>query len=94
MSDQKKARITITVDPQLSAYAEELVETGHASSVSAVVNEALAERFRRDRRARRAWAAKAALAQSDPATRDRVSRMAAHIDAQLGRLGGLSTEAG
>jgi hypothetical protein len=34
MSD-RKARLTITVDPHLSAYAEHLVETGKAPSVSA-----------------------------------------------------------
>ncbi|MGC5013388.1 hypothetical protein ACLQ2R_21730 [Streptosporangium sp. DT93] len=44
-----KVSITVTVDLWLGAHAEELVEAGHASSVSAVVNEALSERFRRER---------------------------------------------
>lgn len=64
---KKKARITITIDPHLAAYAERLVETGKAPSVSAVLNDALAERIQRDRRARRWWNAKAAEAAADPA---------------------------
>ena len=49
MSD-RKARLTITVDSHLSAYAEYLLESGHASSVSAAFNEAMAEKAYRERR--------------------------------------------
>ncbi len=42
--------MTVTIDPHLAAYAEHLVEVGKAPSVSAVVNDALAERVTRDRR--------------------------------------------
>ncbi len=41
---ERKSRLTITVDSQLSAYAEQLVAAGHAASVSAVFNEAMAEK--------------------------------------------------
>jgi hypothetical protein len=75
---EAKTRITITVDPQVSAYAEHLVEAGHATSVSAAFNEAMAEKAYRDRRSRALWNAK--VAQADP---DRVSRMIAHVDEQL-----------
>jgi len=40
MSD-RKTRLTVTVDPHLAAYAEQLVEAGKAASVSAVFNDAL-----------------------------------------------------
>jgi Arc/MetJ-type ribon-helix-helix transcriptional regulator len=80
---EKKTRITITVDPHLAAYAERLVETGKAPSVSAAFNDAFAERLHRDRRARRWWAARAADAAADPAVSARVARMKAHIDEQL-----------
>jgi hypothetical protein len=75
---ESKARITITVDPQMSAYAEHLVAVGSATSVSAAFNEAMAEKARRDRRRRSLWNAKAAAADSD-----RVTRMMAHVDRQL-----------
>jgi major membrane immunogen (membrane-anchored lipoprotein) len=77
MSD-RKARLTITVDSQLSAYAQHLVESGSAASVSAVFNEALAEKAYRDRRRRSLWKAKTGQADSG-----RVARMMAHIDQQL-----------
>jgi endonuclease YncB( thermonuclease family) len=77
MSD-RKARLTITVDPHLSAYAEHLVQAGHAASVSAVFNEAMAEKAHRDRRRRSLWKAK-----SEQARPDRVTRMMTHIDQQL-----------
>jgi Arc/MetJ-type ribon-helix-helix transcriptional regulator len=82
----KKTRITVTVDPHLAAYAERLVETGKAPSVSAVLNDALEEKVLRDRRARRWWNAKAAEAAADPALSARVSRMRAHIDEQVRRF--------
>jgi hypothetical protein len=77
MSD-RKARLTITVDPDLSSYAERLVQSGHAASVSAAFNEAMAEKAYRDRRRRALWKAK-----SEQARPDRVARMMAHIDQQL-----------
>lgn len=80
MSD-KKARITVTIDPHLTAYAEGLVATGKAPSVSAVINDALQEKAEHDHRARRAW--DAAAAKSDP---EKGARMAAHVDRQLARL--------
>jgi hypothetical protein len=73
----KKDRITITVDPQLNAYAEHLVETGHAPSVSAAFSAAMEEKVYRDRRLRSLWKAK--TDQADPA---RVARMAAHVARQ------------
>jgi Arc/MetJ-type ribon-helix-helix transcriptional regulator len=80
MSD-RPARIEITVDPYLSAYAEHLVETGKAASVSAVVNDALSEKERRDRQALDRLRETAALA--DEA---KVARMLAHVDAQAASL--------
>lgn len=80
MSD-RKARLTITVDPHLSAYAEHLVETGKAPSVSAVFNDAMSEKERRDRSALDRL--KEVAAQADPA---KVDRMLAHIDAQAAAL--------
>jgi hypothetical protein len=77
MSD-RKTRLTITVDPHLSAYAEQLVDAGQAASVSAAFNEAMAEKAHRDRRRRSLWKTKASEADSG-----RVSRMMAHVDEQL-----------
>jgi Arc/MetJ-type ribon-helix-helix transcriptional regulator len=80
MSD-RKTRLTVTIDPHLAAYAEQLVETGKAPSVSAVVNDALTARRQRDQRARRLW--KEAAEHADP---DKVARMMAHVEAQAARL--------
>ena len=80
MSD-KKDRISVTIDPHLVAYAERLVGTGKATSISAVINEALQEKAERDSQALRVW--HAAVAKSDPA---KGARLAAHVDAQLARL--------
>ena len=77
----RKARLTITVDPYLSAYAERLVEAGKASSVSAVFNDALSERERRDRHALDRL--KETAAKADPA---KVARMMAYIDTQAAQL--------
>ena len=38
---ERKTRLTVTIDPHLAAYAEQLVAAGKASSVSAVINDAL-----------------------------------------------------
>jgi Arc/MetJ-type ribon-helix-helix transcriptional regulator len=80
MSD-RKTRLTVTIDPHLAAYAEHLVEVGKASSVSAVVNDALAKRVERDRRIARRW--KEITAQADMA---QVGRMIAHVQAQVEQL--------
>jgi hypothetical protein len=74
----RKVRLTITVDVHLGAYAEHLVESGRATSVSAVFSEAMAEQAYRDRRRRSLRRAK-----SERADPDRVARMLAHIDQQL-----------
>ena len=78
---ERKTRLTVTVDPRLAAYAEQLVEAGKAPSVSAVFNDALAERVERDRRIARRW--KELTAQADMA---QVERMIAHVEAQAAQL--------
>ncbi len=80
MSD-RKARLTVTVDPHLAAYAEQLVEAGKAPSVSAVFNDALSEKALHDRRALDRL--RETAAQADPA---KVARMMTHIDAQAASL--------
>lgn len=77
MSD-RKSRLTITVDPDLSTYAERLVASGQAASVSAAFNEAMAEKAYRDRRRRGLW--KARGDQADPG---RVARMMATSTSSL-----------
>lgn len=47
-----KQRLTVTVDPDLVAAGNEAVAEGRADSLSAWVNEALAERAAQDRRLR------------------------------------------
>jgi hypothetical protein len=42
-SRERMTRLTVTVDPGLAAYAEYLVSTGKAPSISAVINDALSE---------------------------------------------------
>jgi len=78
---ERKMRVTVTIDPHLAAYAEQLVEAGQADSVSAVVNSALEARRLRDQRARRLW--RDLTAQADP---EKAARMKAHVDAQLAAL--------
>lgn len=80
MSD-RKTRVTVTIDPRLAAYAEQLVEAGKAPSVSAVVNGALSERVERDRRVARRW--KELTAQADMV---QVERVIAHVEAQAAEL--------
>ena len=82
MSD-RKTRLTVTVDPYLAAYAEQLVKAGKAPSVSAVFNDALAERVERDKRIRRRW--KEAAERADP---EKVDRMIAHVQARAAVLPG------
>jgi Arc/MetJ-type ribon-helix-helix transcriptional regulator len=78
---EHKTRITVTIDPYLAAYAERLVESGNADSVSAVVNGALEAERLRDARARRLL--KEAAERADP---EKAARMRAHVDAQLAAL--------
>jgi Arc/MetJ-type ribon-helix-helix transcriptional regulator len=78
---ERKTRLTVTIDPHLAAYAEQLVEAGKAPSVSAVVNDALEADRLRDQKARRLW--KEAAERADP---EKVARMRAHVDAQLAAL--------
>jgi Arc/MetJ-type ribon-helix-helix transcriptional regulator len=78
---ERKTRVTVTIDPDLAAYAEQLVNAGKASSVSAVVNNALEAERQRAQKARRLW--KEVADRADPA---RVARMRAHVDAQLAQL--------
>lgn len=87
MSDSKK-RITITVDPQLAEYAEKLVATGKAESVSAAFNAAMAARRRQERRGLALLREKAA--QADPV---RVARMTKHVEDQA-RAQGFQVDAG
>ncbi|MCL2584578.1 MAG: hypothetical protein FWE35_19205 [Streptosporangiales bacterium] len=47
---KRKERLTVTVDAELLAVANEAVQRGSADSLSAWVNEALAERAERERR--------------------------------------------
>jgi Arc/MetJ-type ribon-helix-helix transcriptional regulator len=78
---ERKARLTVTIDPHLAAYAEGLVQGGKAASVSAVVNDALEAQRLRDQRARKLW--REAAERADPA---KVARMLAHVDAQVAQL--------
>jgi hypothetical protein len=47
---KRKDRLTVTVDPELVTAGNAAVERGMADSLSAWVNEALAERAARDRK--------------------------------------------
>jgi hypothetical protein len=78
---ERKTRITITVDPLTSAYAERMVREGQASSVSAAFSQALEEKAYRDRRL--IGRLKEIASQADHAE---VARMMAHVDAQLAQL--------
>ncbi len=75
--------MTITVDPRLSAYADQLVAEGKAPSVSAVFNDALLEKARRDR-----YALDRLRETGARADQARVSRMVAHVQAQAAALPG------
>jgi hypothetical protein len=78
---ERKARLEITVDPRLHAYAEYLVDTGKAPTVSDVFSDALSEKERRDREALDRL--KKTAAGADEA---KVARMLAHVDAQAAAL--------
>ncbi len=75
----RKTSLTVTVDPRLVAYAEQLVEAGKAADVSAVVNDALSEKVGRDALDR----LRETATHADPA---KVDRMLAHIDTQAAAL--------
>jgi Arc/MetJ-type ribon-helix-helix transcriptional regulator len=79
---ERKSRVTVTIDPGLVAYAERLVESGKADSVSAVVNSALSVMAAEDRDALRQL--RETGAKADPA---QVGRTLAHADAQAAALG-------
>ncbi|MGC5014915.1 hypothetical protein ACLQ2R_29465 [Streptosporangium sp. DT93] len=82
MSGDKKVRITITVDPDVVAYAERLVTGGKATSVDAVFNDAVAARRMADQRALALLRERARRA--DP---DRVARIMRHVNRQLTEQG-------
>lgn len=88
----KKAPVTVTIEPHLRAYAERLVETGKAPSISSVLNQALADHYARDKRAAAVWRAKVDQAATDPEIMARVERMKAHTDSQLARLARLGDD--
>lgn len=78
----KKQPITITLDPRLREWAEHLVSTGKAPSISAVVNDALFASYSQHKRALALLRERAGQAD-----KGRVARMRAHIDAQAAALG-------
>lgn len=82
MSGDRKARVTITVDPDVLEYAEHLVATGKATSVAAVFNDAIAEKRITDQRALALLRERAR--QADP---ERVARMMRHVNRQLAEHG-------
>ncbi|MFF5248262.1 hypothetical protein ACFY3V_28580 [Streptosporangium sp. NPDC000095] len=82
MSGEKKARITITVDPDVVDYAEHLVASGKATSVAAVFNDAIAAKRMADQQALTLLRERARRA--DP---DRVARMMRHVNRQLAEQG-------
>jgi Arc/MetJ-type ribon-helix-helix transcriptional regulator len=77
----RRERLEIEVDPRLHAYAERLVEAGQATSVSDVINDALAERERQDREALDHIRETAARADQG-----KVAQILAHIDRQAAAL--------
>jgi hypothetical protein len=78
VSGDRKARITITVDPEVVAYAEHLVANGKATSVAAVFNDAIAAKRIEDQRALALLRERGRTAD-----RDRVARMMRHVNRQL-----------
>lgn len=81
---ERKARLTVTIDPHLAAYAEGLVQAGKAPSVSAVVNGALEAEIEHDRRIRRRWNEVLSTATEDD--KARAARMLARAEAQMASL--------
>jgi Arc/MetJ-type ribon-helix-helix transcriptional regulator len=78
----KKVPITVTLDPRLREWAEHLVATGKAPSVSAVINDALTVSYSRHKRGLALLRERA-----EQGDEERVARMRAHIDAQAAALG-------
>jgi Arc/MetJ-type ribon-helix-helix transcriptional regulator len=79
---ERKTRVTVTIDPHLAEYAEQLVEAGKAPSVSAVVNRALEAELDHDREA-----VSYLREIASRADHEKVARMMAHADAQAAKLG-------
>jgi len=77
----KKVPITVTLEPHLREWAEQLVATGKAPSISAVINDALAESYAQRKRGLALLRERAGHADED-----RVDRMRAHVDAQAAAL--------
>ncbi|MEV4806845.1 hypothetical protein AB0K18_43195 [Nonomuraea sp. NPDC049421] len=82
MSGDRKARISITVDPDVVEYAEHLVAIGKAASVAAVFNDAIATKRLADQRALALLRERARNAD-----RAKVQRMMAHVNRQLAEHG-------
>lgn len=78
----KKVPITVTLDPRLREWAEHLVATGKAPSISAVIHDAMTESYSRHKRGLALLRERA-----EHADEARVARMRAHIDAQADALG-------
>lgn len=83
---KRKERLTVTVDAELLAAANDAVQRGSADSLSAWVNEALADRAERDRRLAALSDAVAGyeaeygeIAESDIAAQHRADRAAAIV---------------
>ena len=83
----EKVPVTVTLDPGLRQWAEHLVAAGRAPSISAVINDALAQSHARHRRSR--WLLRERAEHADQA---RVRRMRARADAQAAALGLNSSE--
>ncbi|MET8142271.1 type II toxin-antitoxin system CcdA family antitoxin [Sphaerisporangium sp. NPDC005288] len=71
MSKARKRPVTVTVDADLVEYAEARLEEGDVRSLSAYVNDALAAHVNEERRAKAAWAARAAAAAADTGSVER-----------------------
>lgn len=76
----------IVIEPHLRDYADRLVATGKAPSLSAVVNLALQDRFDREQKAAAVWRAKTAEVEADPERSARVTRLTQHLAAEMARF--------
>lgn len=92
---KRKERLTVTVDAELLAAVNEAVERGDADSVSALVNEVLAERIDRERRLAAGWEAVAAyeaefgeITEAEIAEQHRADRAAAIVVRGRGSITG------
>lgn len=98
---KRKERLTVTVDAELLAAANEAVERGSADSVSAWVNEALTERADRERKLAAGWEAIAAyeaefgeITEADMAEQHRADRAAAIVVRGRGSITGSRAQRG